>query len=83
MSDDEKSNAGSEAAKSEEEEPQPPVLVKKEQLVAGLSRIERTHGKFFSLSILKQWLTYYCLLLRWNIVRILNIDNGGDRPCCG
>ncbi len=47
MSEEEVSNAGSQegAEKSEEEELPEALLVKKEQLVAGLSRIERTHGK--------------------------------------
>ena len=42
-SDDAKSNAGS-------DQPEPleaPAMVKKDQLVKGLSRIQRTHGKQF------------------------------------
>ena len=38
---DNQSNAGSDAPPEE-----PPVVVTKEQLTAGLSHIQRTHGKF-------------------------------------
>lgn len=41
MSEDEKSQEGSQV--EEEENPEPPLLVTKEQITAGLSRIERTH----------------------------------------
>lgn len=43
MSDEEKSNA--EESQKEEENPEPPLLVTNEQLVKGLSRIQRTAGK--------------------------------------
>ena len=46
MSDDEKSNAGSEVQKSEEEDVPEALIVTKDQLTKGLSRIERTHGKY-------------------------------------
>ena len=43
MSEDEKSQA--EGSQQEEENPEPPLLVTKDQIVKGLSRIQRTHGK--------------------------------------
>lgn len=73
MSDNEeenKSNAG-----SEQPEPLgPPEPVKKEQLVKGLSRIQRTHGKQSRFD-----LTYvnFGKLFRWNILCFLGVDIGG------
>ena len=46
MSDDDKSNAGSDVAKSDVSEEPEATMVTKDQLTKGLSRIERTHGKY-------------------------------------
>ena len=46
MSDEEQSEQKSQQSEKEEEENlEPPLLVKREQITAGLSRIERTAGK--------------------------------------
>ena len=43
MSEENESAKGSQ--QEEEENPEPPLMVQKEQLTKGLSRIQRTHGK--------------------------------------
>jgi len=50
MSDDEDQKSQAEQSVQEEENPEPPLLVKKEQITMGLSRIQRTASTFVLLS---------------------------------
>ena len=71
---EEKSQAG-----SEQPEPLAPAEpVKKEQLVKGLSRIQRTHGKWHTLVTKLQIANPLSFLLRrWHFIRFRRFDFGG------
>ena len=89
MSDEEQSAKESQQEEEEEvENPDPPLLVKREQITQGLSRIERTAGKFDcmhgarALCTLESKLTNSFLLqrCRWQLVRFFGADSRGDGP---
>ena len=48
MSDPENDSAKGSQEEQEEENPEPPLMVTKDQLTKGLSRIQRTHGKSYT-----------------------------------
>ena len=53
---------------------EPPVMVTKEQITKGLSRIQRTHGKLSLFNLMLTWLNYF---FRWQFVCFCNIDDWG------
>ena len=79
------SNAGSQAADSQQEEQEeeklePPHPATREQIMGGLSRIQRTHGKQ---NLIQNCVTCFAFnYLRRKLIRVRLAHLGGAGPSC-